>query len=290
MKNIGVISKPQPERATEILKELYPWLRERGYEVIMDRETAAMAGAESQYLRVHVPPLVDMIIVLGGDGTMLSISRLVYEYDIPILGVNLGSLGFLAEVTLDELFPVLEEVLNGDLKVNEREMLSTHIHRKGERVAEYSVLNDVVINKGALARIIELETFIDGKYVNTYRADGLIIATPTGSTAYSMAAGGPIIYPTINAIIITPICPFTLTHRPIVVPYDVKVEVVLVTEREDVMATMDGQLGFTLEKDDVVEIRTGTKKIKLIEPAGKDYYNLLRTKLKWGEPPPLHKP
>jgi len=155
----------------------------------------------------------------------------------------------------------------------------------GERVAKYGVLNDVVINKGALARIIDLETFIDGKYVTTYRADGLIIATPTGSTAYSLAAGGPIIYPTMQAMILTPICPFTITNRPVVIPDDVKVEVRLATEKEDALATMDGQLGFSLECGDIVEIRTSSKRIKLIQPIGKNYYQLLRTKLKWGEPP-----
>jgi NAD+ kinase len=168
-------------------------------------------------------------------------------------------------------------------------MLKTHIHRKGERVAQYSVLNDVVINKGALARIIELKTIIDGKYVTTYRADGLIISTPTGSTAYSLAAGGPILHPDLQAIILAPISPFTLTHRPIVIPDNSKIEVVLITDREDVMVTLDGQLGFSLEADDVVEIRTSDKKIKLIESVGKNYYKLLRTKLTWGEQPHINR-
>jgi NAD+ kinase len=289
MVKIGVISKPQPEKAEGVLKDLHKWLQDRGLEVFMDRETAAMAGQKSEYQRVEIPPLSELIIVLGGDGTMLSVSRLVNDHDVPILGVNLGGLGFLTEVTLDEIYPVLEKVLAGDFVMNERQMLATHIHRKGERVADYSALNDVVINKGALARIIDLETFIDGKYVTTYRADGLIISTPTGSTAYSLAAGGPIMHPTMRAMILTPICPFTITNRPIVIPDDVKVEVVLTTANEDVMATMDGQLGFSLEADDVVEIRTSSKKIKLVQPTGKNYYQLLRTKLKWGEQPPVRR-
>lgn len=290
MKKVGIICKPQPQKAVGVLKELHTWLLDRGLEVLMDRETAAMAGLKSEYQRVDVPPLTDMIVVLGGDGTLLSVSRLVYDCDVPILGVNLGGLGFLTEVTLEELYPTLEKVLAEEFAVNERQTLHTHIHREGEKVAEYTVLNDVVINTGALARIIDLETFINGKYATIYRADGLIISTPTGSTAYSLAAGGPIIYPTMRAMILTPICPFTLTNRPIVIPDEVKVEVVLATEKEDVLATMDGQLGFPLESGDVVEIRTGSKKIKLIQPIGKNYYHVLRTKLKWGEQPPIHRP
>lgn len=290
MQKIGIICKPQPKEAEVVLKDLYKWLWDRGYEVLMDVETAAMAGMQSSYQRVHLPPLVDLIIVLGGDGTLLSVSRLVYDYDVPILGVNLGGLGFLTEITLDQLYSTLENVLADNYEINERQMLTAHIHRKGERVAEYSVVNDVVINKGMLARIIDLETSIDTKYVTTYRADGLIIATPTGSTAYSLAAGGPIIYPTMRAMILTPICPFTITNRPIVIPDNVKVEVRLATENEDVMATMDGQLGFSLEHGDIVEIRTSSKRIKLIQPMGKDYFQLLRTKLKWGEHPHIRTP
>lgn len=290
MKTIGIICKPRPQEAEEILKELHKWLLDQGLEVLMDHETALIADAESDYQRVHLPPICDLIIVLGGDGTLLSVSRLVYDYDVPILGVNLGGLGFLTEVTLDNLYPTLKNVLTEDFELNERQLFDTHIHRKGERVAEYSVVNDVVINKGALARIIDLETFVDGKYVTTYRADGLIISTPTGSTAYSLSAGGPILYPTMRAMILTPICPFTLTNRPIVIPDDVKVEVVLATEKEDVLATMDGQLGFSLEYGDIVEIRTNNKRIKLVQPIDKDYYQLLRTKLKWGEHPPIRKP
>jgi NAD+ kinase len=230
-----------------------------------------------------LPARVDLLVVLGGDGTLLSMARLVGVRGIPILGVNLGALGFLTEIPLEELYITLEEALTGHYQFSERIMLTAHIHRQGERIAEYSVLNDVVINKGALARIIEIETYIDREYVTTYRADGLIISTPTGSTAYSMAAGGPIIFPSLQALVLTPICPHTLTNRPLVVPNGVSIEVILASEKEDVYLTLDGQVGFALRYRDVVEVKSAERSIKLIKSSHRSYYEVLRTKLKWGE-------
>jgi len=284
---IGIIAKPRPD-TKPLLEDLVKWLESRGLEPVLDMDTGAILGDPST---VHtckksaVPEAVDLIVVLGGDGTLLSVARLVEGKDIPILGVNLGSLGFLTEVTVAELFPVLDEVLAGRFTVSERVMLNCRVYRQGERIAQAVVLNDVVINKGALARIIEMETYVDGTYVNTFRADGLIIGTPTGSTAYSLAAGGPILYPNLEALIINPICPFTLTNRPLVIPDSVTIEVVLVKENEDVLVTLDGQVGVALRYRDVIEIRKADKRLRLIECPGKNYFEILRTKLKWGDTP-----
>jgi len=284
LKNIGIIVKPHRPEARSVVKELSGWLQERGFEVFFDLDSAALVGSEGRECKKsELPGRVDLIVVLGGDGTLLSVARLVGVREVPILGVNLGGLGFLTEVPLEELYATLEQVLGGEYQFSERLMLTTHIHRQGERIAEYSVMNDVVINKGALARIIEMETYIDSDYVTTFRADGLIISTPTGSTAYSMAAGGPVVYPSLQALVLTPICPHTLTNRPLVIPDRVKVEVILMSENEDVYLTLDGQVGFALRARDVVEVKSSAHSIKLIKSARRSYYEILRTKLKWGE-------
>lgn len=284
MNKVGIVAKPHRPEARPLLKELWEWLQGKGLEVFFDLDSAALIGREGQGCKKsELPCKVDLVVVLGGDGTLLSVARLVGARQVPILGVNLGGLGFLSEVTLEELYATLEEVLAGQYQFSERLMLTAHIHRQGERIAEYTVLNDVVINKGALARIIEMETYIDSEYVTTYRADGLIISTPTGSTAYSMAAGGPIIYPSLQSLVLTPICPHTLTNRPLVIPNRVKIEVILISENEDVYLTLDGQVGFALRYRDVVEVKSSEHSIKLIRSIHRSYYEVLRTKLKWGE-------
>jgi NAD+ kinase len=223
-----------------------------------------------------------MIIVLGGDGTLLSVARLVGDHDVPILGVNLGGLGFLTEITLEELYRVLEKVVQGDFITNERVVLNASVIRRGERLAEFLVLNDAVINKGALARIIDLETTINGEYLTTFKSDGLILSTPTGSTAYNLSAGGPIVYPSLHCIIITPICPHTLTNRPIMVPDDVEIRATLKTKQQEVILTLDGQQGFTLEFEDIVEVKKSEGHIYLIKSPYRHYFEVLREKLKWG--------
>ena len=283
MKKIGIIIKPHKPEAKEVLKKLVSWLEAQHLEAVLDVDTAKIIDAKSKYQKSQIASLVDMIIVLGGDGTLLSVARLTVSKGIPILGVNLGGLGFLTEVTLDELYPTLEKVIAGDCVVDERMMLMTHIHRQGERLAQSPVLNDVVINHGIIARMIILDIFVNSQFVTSLRGDGLIISTPTGSTAYSLSAGGPIIHPTVNAVILTPICPHTLTNRPIVIPNNVKIEAVLKTEDEGVMVTFDGQVGFSLRKDDIVEMRQAETRVKLIQSSGKNYYEVLRRKLKWGE-------
>jgi NAD+ kinase len=289
MNRIGIIAKKNKPEAAAIVRNLVEWLRPRKIKVYIEGEMGKLlsptlaAGCWEPIDREEVPTGVEMIVVLGGDGTLLSVARQVWNRNIPILGVNLGGLGFLTEITLDELYPVLEKVLQDDFTINEREVLNAGVIRSGKRVAEFIVLNDAVINKGALARIIDLETTIDDEYLSTFRSDGLIISTPTGSTAYNLSAGGPIVYPSLHTIIITPICPHTLTIRPIIIPDDVKIRALLKSSNEEVTLTLDGQQGFTLEFEDVVEVRKAEGRILLIKSPYRHYFELLREKLKWGE-------
>jgi len=282
MKKIGIICKPGRKEPQEILQELLPLLRQKGCEIFVDAETAAALNMNG-FSRDEIVSLVDLVFVLGGDGTMLNVSRLVAEKGIPILGINLGSLGFITEVNRDEIFSTVDKMLNGGCEIEERLMLSAAIRRDGKKIADYTVLNDVVINKGALARIIDLETNIDGNYVTTFKADGLIISTPTGSTAYSLSAGGPILYPTLESIVLTPICSHTLTNRPIVLPDHSKIEIIIKSFSEDVFLTLDGQVGFSLRMNDVITINKAHYKTKLLLPFERNYFKVLRTKLKWGE-------
>jgi NAD+ kinase len=282
MKKIGIIAKNIPE-ALKAAKKLRAWLESRGKKVFVDHETAAALKMQG-YDRTEIPALVEMLIVLGGDGTLLSAARHVADAhtDVPIFGVNLGSLGFMAEVSLDELYDNLEKAIAGRLENEERMMLSASVIRSGKRLARYRVLNDAVINKGALARMMELRISVNGSHLTTLRADGLIVATPTGSTAYSLSAGGPIIHPTIHCFVVTPICPHTLSNRPIALPDTVVVAVCLTSMSEDVSLTLDGQIGFPLLPNDEVEIKRSRYKMKLIKHPAKSYYDILRTKLKWG--------
>lgn len=285
MKRVGLIAKPHAPGLPELLHRLLPWLAQRHLDVFLDADTAAAGGETSSYPRATIPDLVDFIMVLGGDGTLLSVARLLEERDVPILGVNLGSLGFLTEITTTELLSRLAKVLEGHYVIQERMRLKTCIHRRdGARLAQPVVLNDVVLNKGALARIINLETSVDGLYLTTYRADGLIVSTPTGSTAYSMAAGGPIMHPNLHAFVLTPICPYTLSHRPLVLPDTAHIQVTLQTSNEDVRVTLDGQVGVELYYGDVVDIQQAARPMRLIRTLKQDeYFQILRTKLKWGD-------
>ncbi|HAK89297.1 MAG: NAD(+) kinase [Nitrospirae bacterium GWC2_46_6] len=282
MKRIGIIGKAGRPEPAEILKEFIPWLESKGYAVFPDSETVSNLNIQG-FSRTEIPSMVDVIVVLGGDGTMLGVARLVGDKGIPILGVNLGGLGFITEVNREEIFDAVEKMLSGSCSVEERIMLTAFVVRHGEKIADFVVLNDVVVNKGAPARIIDLETYINNSYVTTFKADGLIIATPTGSTAYSLSAGGPILYPTLNSIVLTPICPHTLTNRPIVLPDDFTVEIIVRSESEDVFLTLDGQVGFSLKKDDIIEIKKAAFTTQLLIPCERDYFQILRTKLKWGE-------
>ncbi len=282
MKKIGIICKTGRLEPLELLNKLLPWLKEKGAEVFVDQEVASSLKVKG-YPRSQLPEVAELMVVLGGDGTLLSVARLVCEKGLPILGVNLGGLGFITEVQVAGLHGALERVFSGSCVVEERLMLSASVQRHGERIGEYTVLNDVVINKGALARIIEMETYVDKAYVTTFRADGLIVSTPTGSTAYCLAAGGPILYPTTDCISLTPICPHTLTNRPIVLPDSALIEISLKSVAEDVFLTLDGQVGFSLRQNDVISVAKSPYRTRLIIPHERDFFQVLRTKLGWGE-------
>lgn len=273
--SVGIIYKHQHEPARLETRKLENWLRKRGIKVFSE-EMGAGGGS-------LIPDSVDWVVVLGGDGTLLGAARKVGQYGVPILGVNLGGLGFLTGIPLDELYPVIEMMISGHLEVESRVMLETRVFRKGEEVIRFQVLNDVVINKRTLARIIDLDVTINDEFLTTFRADGLIISTPTGSTAYNLAAGGPILYPTMETFVLTPICPFTLTNRPIIIPNTATIQIRMGKESEEtVILTFDGQVGFDLFNGDKVIISKSKGKIKLLRPPDHSYFKILRTKLMWG--------
>ncbi len=224
----------------------------------------------------------DLILVLGGDGTLLKAARLYGGQGTPILGVNLGGLGFLTEIALEEFYAILENIFRGDFQTETRMMLRAQIIRRDQVLEPTVFLNDVVINKGALARIIDLETTIDNQFLTIYRGDGLIVATPTGSTAYNLAAGGPILHPALRTIILTPICPFTLTNRPIILQDNSVIDIRLGTKARDVWLTIDGQIGHPLEPEDLIRVQKAAGQITLIKSPLKNYFEILRTKLRWG--------
>ncbi len=284
MKRIGIVAKTDRDEAKDVVAGLLQWCAARDCVPVLDKETAALcpdAGVPTTR-KPDLPGQVDVLLVLGGDGTLLSMARLVGDLGVPILGVNLGGLGFLAALTVDELYPALESLLRDELVIEERMMLVATVSRQGERLSEYAALNDMVITKSAMSRIIRLEVAVDGELATGYRADGLIISTPTGSTAYCLSAGGPIVYPTMDAVVLTPICSHTLTNRPIVLPASLRIEVTLATD-QDVMLTADGQVGFALKPWDTVEIRRASARTRLLRPPHKHFFSVLRTKLKWGE-------
>ena len=285
MKNkcIGILTKPKFPEAKSTLQDVVSWLRARSIEVVLDTTSAILLGEEGAYQEVSLAGKADVLLVLGGDGSMLNAARLAGERGIPILGVNMGGLGFLTEVRLESLYPSLERVFANDFVLDERIMLRTRIHRPGETVAQGVVLNDVVINKGTLARMIELRIAIQGRFVTNMRGDGLIISSPTGSTAYSLSAGGPIIDPAVQSLILTPICPHTLTHRPLIMPGNTEIEVTLTSKDDGAMATLDGQVGVAIAQGDTVVIQTSEQRTRLIRFPESNYYDVLREKLKWGD-------
>jgi NAD+ kinase len=282
IRRVGIILKKQDARVRDVVVDVIPWLQSRGAEVFLDQTAADQFPINT---RVAPPGTlvtqVDVVIVLGGDGTLLHAARLIGANGVPILGINLGSLGFLTEVKLDEMYAAFEGLLSGQYQSEERVLLDVEVVREGHAAAHYLALNDAVINKGALARIIELEVSVNSQPVLFTRADGLIISTPTGSTAYSLAAGGPILYPTLAAFIIAPICPHTLTNRPLVIP-DRDVMEVCLRRGTDVMLTVDGQVGMPLRQQDCLKLQRAQSTLKLVLPFGSTFFKLLREKLRWG--------
>ena len=285
IKTVGIISRPRREDIARVVPPLANWLREHGSAVLCDSETSDCLGQATVETRKReeLPNQVDLLIVLGGDGTLLSAARQAAARKVPILPVNLGGLGFLTTVSQDEIYPILEEIFAGKHRVSERVMLEAEILREGTLIRRQIALNDAVLNKAALARIMDLEVRVNNEYVTTYKADGLILSTPTGSTAYSLAAGGPIVYPTVEAFVITPICPHTLTNRPIVIPNRVTIEIDFKAEDGTVYLTLDGQVGIELARGDRVRVRKAPEQLHLVRPSKKTYYQILRSKLKWGE-------
>ncbi|MDW8167848.1 MAG: NAD(+)/NADH kinase [Acidobacteriota bacterium] len=277
--------KPKIKGAGSIIEHLSRFLAERGIELVAEPIIEEMApGCRATLVPPEkLPSTIDLLVVMGGDGTMLAAARLMGGRRIPVLGVNFGGLGYLTEFTLEEMFPALERALMEEALVDSRMMLDAFVYRAGQCVAEYSVLNDAVVNKSALARIIQIECWIDGAPVTTFRADGLIVSTPTGSTAYSLSAGGPIVHPSVAAIVITPICPHMLTNRPLVISDQSDVKLILRTPREEVTLTLDGQVGFALQVGDEVIVHKSAKTFDLISPPNKNYFQVLRDKLYWGK-------
>ena len=284
MTRFGIVTKPGAAKAQGVVERLLDWLAARGHAAVLEKETAGLVPAATvpSVGKAELPAQADLIVVLGGDGTLLSMARAVGDLGVPLLGVNLGELGFLTATTLDEMFPALEAWLAGRMAIDERMMLSARVLRGGQAIGEYAALNDVVITKSAMSRIVNLSVSVEGQYATAYRADGLIISTPTGSTAYSLSAGGPILFPAMDAIVLTPICSHTLTNRPIVLPAGQRVEVTLLTDQE-VMVTVDGQVGLNLREGDTVEVRQATARIRLVRFPQQGFFSVLRTKLKWGE-------
>ena len=265
--SVVIVTKPKQADVARVARELMEWFKQKKITASLAPESAATA---------------DLAVVVGGDGTLLAAARLLGDRQIPIVAINYGSLGFLTEVTLDEMYPALERILSGDVVTEQRMMMDIRVSRRNTQVAGYRALNDVVINKGTLSRMIDLEARVDGQYVSRFRADGLIVATPTGSTAYNLSAGGPIIFPTMGAMIVTPICSHTLSNRPLVLSEGVKIEITLRSAQDDVYVTVDGQVGLNLRMDDHLVVEKSRVAVRLVAPADKNYFDVLRGKLKWG--------
>lgn len=279
---VGIISKPKIAQAADIVCGLLQWLDEHGIGYRCDQQTAEYANIGQFFLREELPDGADLVIVLGGDGTLLSAARVVAGRDIPLFAVNLGHLGFLTSIPSEDLFPELERALRGEHRIGRRRMVECELIRDGHAIATYSALNDVVITKSELARMIDLDTHVDDHFVAAYKADGLIISTPTGSTAYSLSAGGPVIFPSVAAFCLTPICPHMLTNRPVIVP-DTSIIQILSHSENGTYLTIDGQVGEPLEKNDRIICRSSPKTIQLIRPPKMLFFDVLREKLKWGE-------
>ncbi len=282
--SVGIIYKHDHEPAKLEAEKLEVWLKERGLGSFSEEMEAEETLNKAMKKASAIPNSVNWLVVLGGDGTMLGAARLLGRYGVPILGVNLGGLGFLTGIQLEHLYPAIEMMIAGRLEVESRVMLENRVFRKGKEIIRFQVLNDVVINKRTLARIIDLDVTINEEFLTTFRADGLIIATPTGSTAYNLSAGGPILYPTMETFVLTPICPFALTNRPIILPYKAIIKIKMgKRSQERVILTFDGQVGFDFYNGDELIISKSKEKINLLSPPDYSYFEILKTKLMWGE-------
>ena len=282
IRTVGIVSKPGVAAAGDIVPKLVTWLHNRGIAVRLDEQTALYTGVAG-LPREQVPEGCDMVVVLGGDGTLLSAARAIGKREIPLFAVNLGGLGFLTAITVDELYPELQRAFCGEHRIAKRKLLNVEVVRGGEVVAAYEALNDAVLSKSSIARMIDLEAYVDDQFVCAYKADGLILATPTGSTAYSLSAGGPIIFPSVPAICLTPICPHMLTNRPVIVPETSVIRVVSRGPDEGVYLTIDGQVGNPIKEGDDLVCRSSRDSLLLVRPPHMRFFDVLRAKLKWGE-------
>jgi NAD+ kinase len=282
-RSAGIISKPGKAELATIVPKLLDWLRQHGYDIVVDRETEPHAPGVEAVAREEIAarPL-RFVVVLGGDGTLLSAARSVARAGVPVLGVNLGSLGFLTEVPLDELYPTLEAINIGSCGVEARSMVHCDVLRQDSQVASYDALNDIVVGKGTVSRLNHCDVYIDGEFVSSYKADSLIVSTPTGSTAYSLAAGGPILMPTMNGFVVTPVGAHSLTHRPLVVPDTSNLIIVVNTGAEQAYLSVDGQIGMPMHDGDRVCCRKSEYQVKLLRVRG-TFFDILRAKLKWGQ-------
>ena len=284
VQTIGILSRSRREQLSVLVPPLLRWLEDRGIKPVLDEDTAAaLTGGFHGQPAPAVADVSELLLVLGGDGTILAAARLAASRHIPILPINMGRLGFLTSFTLDELYPALEEALRGHSSISQRVMLQAELVRAGAVIETQCALNEAVVHKGSFARLIQLELSIDSDFVCRYRADGLIVSSPTGSTAYSLSAGGPILHPAVGAFLITPICPHMLSDRPLVVPDTCTVEVRLNDDTESVYLTIDGQRGLAMQPTDIARVRRANEQLQLIEPPRKPYFEILRSKLKWGE-------
>jgi NAD+ kinase len=283
IRTIGISLKSDQPQIGGLVRELEKWLQDRSIEVLLGPHAAEASGLPGKP-RGDVVDKVDLMVVLGGDGTLLSVARSIGERSVPVLGVNLGTLGYLAEISLDELFPTLERVLARDLRTETRMRLDVRAERDGREIGSYLALNDAVIARTALSRMVDLQTWVDDYTVTTYHGDGLIAATPTGSSAYSLSAGGPLLLPGISAIVLTPICPHALTHRPVVLPEACRVTVELLDRRGgEVNLTVDGQVGCELVEGDRIRVCASDWPLQMLVPAERNRFEVMRNKLRWGE-------
>lgn len=283
---VGIIAKPRSDRAASLVPELIAWLEARAIAVFLDEEAAGYTGRSPAFSRDQVAARTQLLVVLGGDGTLLSAARASLQKnggrDLPLFAVNLGGLGFLTAIKIEELYPQLERALHGNFRVAPRRMLHVELWRGERRIASHEALNDVVLTKAEIARMIDLGVHVDNHFVCVYKADGLIVSTPTGSTAYSLSAGGPIMFPSVAATAITPICPHTLTNRPVIVPDESEIQVTVLYNSPTYM-TIDGQVGEILESGDRIVCRRSEHCISLVSPPDMMFFDVLREKLKWGE-------
>jgi NAD+ kinase len=283
LQKIGVIVGPQKPEALAVLCDLQDWCNAYSIEMRALGDTSAQLGCPELVLNDgEITEPLDLLVVLGGDGTMLGAARLVGKQAIPVLGVNFGWLGYLTEFPLEDLFPTLETLRVGEFAIDHRMLLDVHVERHGTRIPQPHALNEAVLNRSTPVRMVELDCYVNGQFVNSFRADGMIVSTPTGSTAYSLSAGGPLVHPGMEAMVLTPICPQLLSNRPVVVPGDSVIEIVFKRADDELLLTLDGQIGVPLLPDDRVVLQRSAITFDLIRPPQRNYFEVLRTKLKWG--------